>query len=103
MTVSAYQTLYESSVAFGMRKALMAEQRKNELKAKVCRGTQMQRMGVVEAMGGRLSGGRRQLTSSLSPFPPFPLPLPRLPAGQARYGGDPRVGEGCREPAGQVR
>ena len=28
MTIAAYQTLYESSIAFGMRKALMAEQRK---------------------------------------------------------------------------
>jgi len=29
MTICAYQTLYESSIAFGMRKALMAEQRRN--------------------------------------------------------------------------
>lgn len=28
MTIQAYQTLYESSIAFGMRKALQAEQRK---------------------------------------------------------------------------
>ena len=28
MTVSAYQTLYESSIAFGIRKALVAEQKK---------------------------------------------------------------------------
>jgi len=31
MTIAQYQTLYESSIAFGMRKALMAEQRKAEL------------------------------------------------------------------------
>jgi dynein light intermediate chain, axonemal len=31
MTVAAYQTLYESSIAFGMRKALIAEQRKAEM------------------------------------------------------------------------
>lgn len=31
MTIAAYQTLYESSIAFGMRKALMAEQKKNEM------------------------------------------------------------------------
>ena len=31
MTVQAYQTLYESSVAYGMRKALQAEQRKAEM------------------------------------------------------------------------
>eukprot|EP00941_MAST-03F_sp_MAST-3F-sp1_P005508 g5508.t1 len=35
MTVSAYQTLYESSIAFGMRKALMAEQRKADLEARI--------------------------------------------------------------------
>lgn len=31
MTIAAYQTLYESSIAFGMRKALMAEQGKVDL------------------------------------------------------------------------
>lgn len=31
MTIAAYQTLYESSVAFGMRKALMAEQGKSDM------------------------------------------------------------------------
>ena len=31
MTIAAYQTLYESSVAFGMRKALMAEQGKADM------------------------------------------------------------------------
>jgi dynein light intermediate chain len=35
MTVATYQTLYESSIAFGMRKALMAEQRKAELEARI--------------------------------------------------------------------
>jgi len=35
MTLRAYQNLYESSIAFGMRKALMAEQKKSELKAKI--------------------------------------------------------------------
>ena len=35
MTVAAYQALYESSIAFGMRKALMAEQKKSELHTKV--------------------------------------------------------------------
>jgi dynein light intermediate chain len=36
MTMAAYQTLYESSVAFGMRKALMAEQGRSDLERKVC-------------------------------------------------------------------
>uniref|UniRef100_A0A7S3GHF6 Uncharacterized protein n=1 Tax=Palpitomonas bilix TaxID=652834 RepID=A0A7S3GHF6_9EUKA len=35
MTIAAYQTLYESSVAFGMRKALMAEQHKADMEARV--------------------------------------------------------------------
>ena len=35
MTLSAYQTLYQSSVAFGMRKALQAEQGKFEMLEKI--------------------------------------------------------------------
>lgn len=35
MTIQAYQTLYESSIAFGMRKALQAEQRKTEMTNKI--------------------------------------------------------------------
>ncbi|NXP50663.1 IDLC protein, partial [Heliornis fulica] len=35
MTIAAYQTLYESSVAFGMRKALQAEQGKSEMEKRV--------------------------------------------------------------------
>ena len=35
MTISSYETLYESSIAYGIRKALMAEQRKSELDAKI--------------------------------------------------------------------
>lgn len=35
MTISAYQTLYESSVAFGMRKALLAEQGKADMQRKL--------------------------------------------------------------------
>lgn len=35
MTIAAYQTLYESSVAFGMRKALWAEQGKADMEKKV--------------------------------------------------------------------
>lgn len=31
MTIDAYQTLYESSMAFGMRKALRAEQGKTDM------------------------------------------------------------------------
>ena len=35
MTVAAYQTLYESSIAYGMRKALSAEQGKSQMQVKV--------------------------------------------------------------------
>lgn len=35
MTIAAYQTLYESSVAFGVRKALQAEQGKADMKKRV--------------------------------------------------------------------
>lgn len=35
MTIAAYQTLYESSVGFGMRKALQAEQGKSELEKRI--------------------------------------------------------------------
>ena len=35
MRVSAYQALYESSIAYGMRKALLAEQKRGELQASV--------------------------------------------------------------------
>ena len=35
MTIQAYQTLYESSIAYGMRKALQAEQSKAEMDIKI--------------------------------------------------------------------
>jgi len=35
MTIQAYQTLYESSIAYGMRKALQAEQGKAEILIKI--------------------------------------------------------------------
>jgi dynein light intermediate chain len=35
MTIQAYQTLYESSIAYGMRKALMAEQSKNDMNSSI--------------------------------------------------------------------
>lgn len=38
-TIAAYQSLYESSIAFGMRKALMAEQRRSELHSRVSENT----------------------------------------------------------------
>jgi len=35
MTIAAYETLYESSIAYGIRKALMAEHRRMELESKL--------------------------------------------------------------------
>ena len=35
MTMQAYQSLYESSIAYGMCKALMAEQKKNEMQTNI--------------------------------------------------------------------
>ncbi|XP_071624215.1 axonemal dynein light intermediate polypeptide 1 isoform X1 [Heliangelus exortis] len=35
LTIAAYQTLYESSIAFGMRKALQAEQGKSDLEKRI--------------------------------------------------------------------
>merc|ERR1712205_137924 len=35
MTIAAYQTLYESSIAFGMRKALQAEQGKSDMENRI--------------------------------------------------------------------
>ena len=35
MTIQAYQTLFESSIAFGMRKSLQSEQRNAEMEIKI--------------------------------------------------------------------
>eukprot|EP00605_Chrysophyceae_sp_TOSAG23-4_P001671 GSChrysophyteH1.ASY1.ANO1.1837.1 assembled CDS len=35
LTIAAYETLYESSIAYGIRKALMAEQRRSDLNAEL--------------------------------------------------------------------
>ena len=56
MTLRAYQTLYESSVAFGMRKALMAEQGKSELERKVSTNRKLIRiigLSLVSTTGRR--------------------------------------------------
>ena len=37
MTLHAYQTLYESSIAFGIRKALQAEQGKTDMEGAIAR------------------------------------------------------------------
>lgn len=58
MVVKAYQALYESSIAFGMRKTLMAEQKRGELQAKVRRG----RRRLVLRRNGRYSHAPRTTT-----------------------------------------
>ena len=37
MTTEAYQALYESAIAYGMRKALLAEQKKNEMNSDIAK------------------------------------------------------------------
>lgn len=48
MTIAAYQTLYESSVAFGMRKALQAEQGKSDMERKVS-GVYHETLGLCDS------------------------------------------------------
>jgi len=61
MTVQAYQTLYESSVAYGMRKALQAEQRKAEMLIKInqlaatCDDLEQEVLELKEAIADRLA------------------------------------------------
>jgi len=56
MTICAYQSLYESSIAFGMRKALQAEQRRNrhnkQIKTLMVDNRELQ--GQVEELQGRI-------------------------------------------------
>jgi len=47
MTIAAYQTLYESSVAFGMRKALQAEQGKTDMKNQVSNVAYKLQVGIT--------------------------------------------------------
>lgn len=51
MTIAAYQTLYESSVAFGMRKALQAEQGKTDLEKRVSSQAAWKRAVAVRKLG----------------------------------------------------
>lgn len=53
MTIAAYQTLYESSVAFGMRKALQAEQGKSDMERKVS-GVFRESLALCDASQGHV-------------------------------------------------
>lgn len=106
MAIAAYQTLYESSIAFGMRKALMVEQRRVEMDAKVRRrrveGAQLERsaadpssllsLAAGQALGSggcgaRVAAGaarsqvragvRRASPRLRAPAHPLPPPSPR--------------------------
>lgn len=50
MTIAAYQTLYESSIAFGMRKALQAEQGKSDMEKRVSWFVTLMLYGMKKAM-----------------------------------------------------
>lgn len=56
MVMKAYQVLYESSIAFGMRKTLMAAQKQGELQAKLklLRAEIADLEGTVETLAAKL-------------------------------------------------
>ena len=56
MTIQAYQTLYESSIAFGMRKALQAEQRKTQMNNEIKQLEQQ-----VKDLEGNVEGLQQQI------------------------------------------
>lgn len=62
MTISAYETLYESSIAFGIRKALVAEQKKIDLSQK-CRELSDQ-IAEIESQNGTLKANISALEQS---------------------------------------
>lgn len=62
MTISAYETLYESSIAFGIRKALVAEQKKIDLSQK-CRELSAQ-IAEIESQNGTLKANISALEQS---------------------------------------
>lgn len=64
MTIAAYQTLYESSVAFGMRKALQAEQGKADMEAMIAelQGEKKNLEGQLAAMKAKCDEIERRET-----------------------------------------
>ncbi|KAK4473361.1 hypothetical protein MN116_004520 [Schistosoma mekongi] len=51
MTITAYQTLYESSVAFGMRKALLSEQGKSDMERTQDKGVRLMDVMIDRSIG----------------------------------------------------
>jgi dynein light intermediate chain len=71
MTIQAYQTLYESSIAYGMRKALQAEQNKAEKLLQIaslekrCQEKEMEIYEEERAIRDKLREEREQKEKSL--------------------------------------
>jgi dynein light intermediate chain len=66
MSMSAYQTLYESSIAFGMRKALMAEQKKSEIEKNInnLEGEKADLERKVESLKNKIESTQREAAKS---------------------------------------
>ncbi|KAJ8321979.1 hypothetical protein KUTeg_000450 [Tegillarca granosa] len=65
MTIAAYQTLYESSVAFGMRKALQAEQGKSDMEKKIAELEQEKRKLERDVNELKVAAGRHHSTKEI--------------------------------------
>lgn len=72
MTIAAYQTLYESSVAFGIRKALQAELTKDELEEQVSPCMTWQPMAYSNTQTKKESDKKNELKLLEPSFRHFP-------------------------------
>lgn len=61
MTIGAYEALYESTIAYGIRKALMAEQTKTELEARI-----NQLNGTKRELNEQVENLKKTIDSTLS-------------------------------------
>ena len=77
MTVSAYQSLYEFSIAFGMRKALQAEQRRKlqDGKVKELLGTTKELQDEVHRLNARIEDVERRASEQRDQVGPACLVL----------------------------
>lgn len=64
MTIAAYETMYESSVAYGIRKALMAEQKRTDLELKIrqLESNQRELISKVESMKATIEAAMSKAT-----------------------------------------
>ena len=65
MTIAAYQTLYESSVAFGMRKSLMSEQGKVDMEESIGQLEQDKRELEQQVQFSPLCHGLNNVTTAI--------------------------------------